>query len=99
MVPDQLAKNATMMRLENLALYGIYGIVKPGMPVHHTCSLNMHCEGVIGPRNFKHGGDIEKSYGFSFVGPVSMEMLLTFESEVFVKITTILTSPASIIIS
>ena len=48
-------------------------------------SLNIHCEGVIGPRNFKLGGVIEKSYGFTFVGPVSMETLLTFEPEVLLK--------------
>ena len=56
-------------------------------------SLNIYCEGVVGPRNFKLGGVIEKSYGFTFVGPVSMETLLTFEPAVFVKITKILTSP------
>ena len=39
----------------------------------------------------KLGGVIERSYGFSFVGPVSMEMLLTFQTEfLFVKITKIL---------
>ena len=36
------------------------------------------------------------TYGFTFVGPVSMETLLTFEPAVFVKITQILTSPTSI---
>ena len=65
----------------------------PGMPVHFDPpSLNIHCEGVVGPRNFKLGGVIEKSYGF-------METLLTFEPAVFVKITKILTSPTSIILS
>ena len=69
-------------------------IVHPGMAVHFDPpSLNIHCEGVVGPRNFKLGGVIEKSYGFTFVGPVSMETLLTFEPAVFVKITKILTSP------
>ena len=70
-------------------------IVHPGMAVHFDPpSLNIHCEGVVGPRNFKLGGVIEKSYGFTFVGPVSMETLLSFERAVFVKI---LTSPTSII--
>ena len=78
----------------------IIDIVHPGMPVHFDPpSLNIHCEGVVGPRNFKLGGVIEKSYGFTFVGPVSMETLLTFEPAVFVKITKILTSPTSIIFS
>ena len=63
-------------------------IVHPGMPVHFDPpSLNIHCEGVIGLRIFKLGGVIEKSYGFSFVRPVSVETLLTFEPEFFVKIT------------
>ena len=75
-------------------------IVHPGKPVHFDPpSLNIHCEGIIGPRNFKLGEVKEKSYGFSFVGPVSMETLLTFKPEVFVKITKILTSPARIIFS
>ena len=33
----------------------------PGMAVHFDSSI--HCEGVVGPRNFKLGGIIEKSYG------------------------------------
>ena len=75
-------------------------IVHPGMAVHFDPpSLNIHCEGVVGPRNFKLGGVIEKSYGFNFVGPVSMETLLTFEPAVYVKITKIRTSPTSIIFS
>ena len=32
------------------------------------------CQGVIYHKDFKLGGLIEKSYGFSFVGPVSMEI-------------------------
>ena len=78
----------------------IRAIVHPGMPVHFDPpSLNIHCEEVIGPRNFKLGGVIEKSYGFTFVGTVSMETLLTFEPEVFVQITKIITSPTRIIFS
>ena len=68
-------------------------IVHPGMPVHFDppC-LNIYCGGVIGLRDFKLGGVIQKSYGFSFVGPVSMETRLTFEPKVFVKFTKILSS-------
>ena len=59
-------------------------IVHPGMPVHFDPpSLNIHCEGVIGPRTSNLVEFIEKSYGFTFVGPVSMETLLTFEPAVF----------------
>ena len=48
-------------------------IVHPGMSVHFDPpSLNIPYEGVVGPRNFKLGGVIEKSYGFTFVG-CSME--------------------------
>ena len=66
----------TRKKLVNILM----GIVHPGMAVHFDPpSLNIHCEGVVGPRNFKLGGVIEKSYGFTFVWPVSMETLLTFE--------------------
>ena len=70
------------------------------MPVHFDHpSLNIHYEGVVGPRNFKLGGVIEKSYGFTSIGLVSMETFLTFEPAVFVKIKKILTSPTSITFS
>ena len=76
------------------------GIVHPGMPVHFDppC-LNIYCGGVIGLRDFKLGGVIQKSYGFFFVGPVSMETRLTFEPKAFVKFTKILTSPREQIFS
>ena len=46
--------------------------------------LNIHCEGVIGRKDFKPGGVNKKSYGFPFVGPVSMETLMTFEPKCFI---------------
>ena len=67
--------------------------MNPGIAVHFDpICFNIHCEGVIGLRDFKLGENIEKSYGFTFVGPVSMEMPLTINPAVFVKITTYVTS-------
>ena len=68
-----------------------FPIVHPGIPVHFDppC-LNIYCGGVISLRDFKLGGVIQKSYGFSFVGPVFMETCLTFEPKVFVKFTLVL---------
>ena len=71
----------------------IISIVYPGIDGHFDppC-LNIHCDGMIGRKDFKLGRVIKKSYGFPFVGPISMEMLLTFELNVFAKILTIVCS-------
>ena len=44
-------------------------LVHPGINGHFDppC-VNIHCEGIIGPRDFKLGGVIKKSYGFPFLG-------------------------------
>ena len=78
--------HACRLNIKGSVSISYMAIVHPGMAVHFDPpSLNIHCEGVVGPRNFKLGGVIEKSYGFTFVGPVSMETLLTFEPAVFYK--------------
>ena len=83
------AKRARERQLLNHREYGnlvrgqrklTVAIVHPGMDDHFDppC-LNIHCEGIIGPRDFKLAEVIKKSYGFPFVRPVSMETLLNFE--------------------
>ena len=60
-------------------------------------SLNKHCGKTLCHRFFKRFARDHNSYGFTSVGFVSMETLVTFEPKVFVKLTKILTSPRQIL--
>ena len=64
-----------------------------GINVQNDLFINVYCERIIRHSVFKLGGSLENSYGFIFIGPVSMETLLTAESVIFVKITRILSTP------
>ena len=62
------------------------GIVHPGINVHvdHP-HLNKHYRKTVCARDFKLFARDHNSYGFTFVGSVSMETLVTFELNVFMK--------------
>ena len=62
-------------------------------------SLNKHCGKTFCHRDFKLCARDHNSYGFTFIGFVSMETLVTFEPNVFVKLTKILTSLRQIFFS
>ena len=65
----------------------------PGINVHFDLlCLNKHCWKVFCHKDFKLPESDRNSYGFPFVGFVSMETLLTFDLELFVKISKILIS-------
>ena len=73
----------------------LIAIVHPGINVHFDLlCLNKHCGKGICHRDFILSESEENSYGFNFVGSVSMETLLTFDPKVFVKTLKILTSLA-----
>ena len=62
-------------------------IVHPGINVHFDLlCLNKQCGKGICHRDFKLSESEENSYGFTFVGSVSMKTLLTFDPKIFAKI-------------
>ena len=68
----------------------IFGHLCLGALVHQGIAVqngilfqNMHCMTIICHRHFKLGESLQKSYGFTFVGPVSMETLLIADSAIF----------------
>ena len=74
--------------------HGAIRIVHPGILVHFDMlCLNRDCGQVFSQNDFKLCESEENRYGFTFIGFVSMETLLTFEPEIFMKTSKYLTTP------
>ena len=75
---SHISYQAEVTAIQNFGHLCLGALMHQGINVQNDLLFtNVHCETIMCYGVFKLEGSLEKSYGFTFIGPVSMETLLT----------------------